>query len=69
MHPGVVASKVVGEKDLMRGEIVKAIIVKKSGDETDEKEIMQYCRLYLSVYKVPREVVFVATLDDEGGEL
>ena len=68
MHPGVVASKVVGEKDLMRGEIVKAIIVKKSGDETDEKEIMQYCRLYLSVYKVPREVVFVATLD-EGGEL
>ena len=63
MHPGVIASKVVGEKDLMRGEIVKAIIVKKPGDETDEKEIMQYCRLYLSVYKVPREVVFVATLD------
>jgi long-chain acyl-CoA synthetase len=63
MHPAVVASKIVGEKDLMRGEIVKALIVKKPGDETDEKEILQHCRNYLSAYKVPREVVFVATLD------
>ncbi|MDP2854576.1 MAG: AMP-binding protein [Smithellaceae bacterium] len=62
MHPAVVASKVVGEKDLMRGEIVKALIVKKPGDETDEKEIMQHCRDYLSAYKVPREVVFVANI-------
>jgi long-chain acyl-CoA synthetase len=62
MHPAVVASKVVGQKDLMRGEIVKALIVKKPGDETDEKEIMRHCRTYLSSYKVPREVAFVATL-------
>jgi len=63
MHSGVVSSKVVGEKDLMRGEIVKALIVKKLGDETDEKEIIQHCRNYLSSYKVPREVVFVSELD------
>jgi long-chain acyl-CoA synthetase len=63
MHPAVVASNVVGRKDLMRGEIVKALIVKKPGDETDEKEIMRHCRNYLSSYKVPREVAFVATLD------
>ena len=63
MHPAVAASKVVGEKDLMRGEIVKTLIVKKPGDKTDEKEIIQHCRVYLSTYKVPREVVFVATLD------
>ena len=63
MHPAVAASKVVGAKDDMRGEIVKALIVKKPGDMTDEKEIMQHCRVYLSTYKVPREVVFVATLD------
>lgn len=62
MHPAVVESKVVGEKDLMRGEIVKALIVRKPGDATDEKEIIQYCRTYLSAYKVPREVVFVASL-------
>jgi long-chain acyl-CoA synthetase len=58
MHSAVVTSKVIGEKDLMRGEIVKALIVKKPGDKTDEKEIIQYCRIYLSSYKVPREVVF-----------
>ncbi len=63
MHPTVTAAKVVGEKDVMRGEIVKALIVKKTGDQTDEKEIIGHCRLYLSSYKVPREVEFVATLD------
>ncbi|MHB8137164.1 MAG: AMP-binding protein [Smithellaceae bacterium] len=63
MHPAVVASKVVGEKDLMRGEVVKALIVIKPGGKTDEKEIIQHCRSYLSAYKVPREVAFVATLE------
>ena len=63
LHPAVVASKVIGEKDAMRGEIVKALIVKKTGDPTDEKEIIQHCRNYISAYKVPREVVFVTTLD------
>ena len=63
MHPAVVASKVVGEKDPMRGELVKALIVKKQGFETDEKEIMQHCRNYLSTYKVPREVAFVESIN------
>lgn len=63
MHPAVVASKIIGQKDPLRGEIVKALIVKKQGDQTDEKEIMGHCRIYLSSYKIPREVEFVATLD------
>jgi len=63
MHPAVVASKIVGEKDPLRGEIVKALIVKKPGDETDENEITRHCRVYLSSYKVPRMVEFVKTLD------
>jgi len=58
MHPAIASSRVVGEKDLMRGELVKAFIMKKPGCETDEKEIIQHCRNYLSSYKVPREVVF-----------
>jgi acyl-CoA synthetase (AMP-forming)/AMP-acid ligase II len=52
-----------GNFDHMRGEIVKAPIVKKPGDETDENEITRHCRIYLSSYKVPRVVAFVATLD------
>lgn len=58
MHPAVASSRVEGQKDLMRGEIVKAVIVRKPGFPVDDKEILQHCRQYLSAYKVPREVVF-----------
>jgi long-chain acyl-CoA synthetase len=63
MNPAVQAVRVVGKKDLMRGEIVKAEIVKNDGSMIDEKEILKYCRIYLSPYKVPREVEFVRKLD------
>jgi len=63
MHPAVGTSKSIGQKDPLRGEIVKALIIKKPGDMTDEKEIMGHCRIYLSSYKIPREVEFVPTLD------
>ncbi len=63
MHPLVQAARVVSKKDLMRGEIVKAEIVKRDGSIIDEKEILKFCRIYLSPYKVPREVEFVRKLD------
>jgi long-chain acyl-CoA synthetase len=59
MHPAVETSLVSGKQDLMRGEIVKAQIVLKKGQSADEKEIIRYCKIYLSNYKVPREVEFV----------
>ncbi len=58
-HPGIAASKIVGKADLMRGEIVKAFIVRKPGMEADEKSILKHCRTYLSSYKIPREIEFV----------
>jgi long-chain acyl-CoA synthetase len=64
-HPAVMASRVVAKTDLMRGEIVKAEVVIKAGSIADEKEIMRHCRIYLSPYKVPREVEFVTNLDDQ----
>ena len=63
LHPAVKSSRVIGKKDLMRGEIVKAEIVKNDDSLIDEKEILKYCRIYLSPYKVPREVEFVATIN------
>lgn len=63
-HPAIQDSRVVGKEDLMRGEIVKAIIVKKDGVMVDDKEILRHCRVYLSSYKVPREVEFVAKLEE-----
>lgn len=61
-HPDVQVSRIEGKEDLMRGEIVKAFIVKREGAEIDEKAILKYCRTYLSAYKVPREVEFVKEL-------
>jgi long-chain acyl-CoA synthetase len=64
MHPAVQVSRVSGKKDLMRGEIVRAHIVLKEGHSADEKEIIHYCKIYLSSYKVPREVEFVQAISD-----
>ena len=64
MHPAVKDSRVVGKHDLMRGELVKAQIVLKEGYSPDDKEITRYCKIYLSNYKVPREVEFVKTLSN-----
>ncbi|MCX5850379.1 MAG: AMP-binding protein [Deltaproteobacteria bacterium] len=59
MHPAVKISRVSGKEDLMRGEVVKAEVVLKSGHCSDDKEIIRYCKIYLSNYKVPREIEFV----------
>jgi long-chain acyl-CoA synthetase len=64
-HPAVLASRVVPHANLMRGEIVKAQIVKKDGAVVSDKEIIRYCRIYLSAYKVPRKVEFVNKLDED----
>ena len=64
IHPAVQVSRVSGKKDLMRGEIVRAHIVLKEGHSADEKEIIHYCKTYLSSYKVPREVEFVQAISD-----
>ncbi|MCX7635441.1 MAG: AMP-binding protein, partial [Syntrophales bacterium] len=61
-HPAVAAARVEGKEDLLRGEIVKALIVKRPAADADEKEILRHCRGYLSSYKVPREIEFVAAL-------
>jgi len=59
MHPAVKAARVVAKEDLMRGEIVKAQIIIQPEAIADEKEIMRHCRVYLSSYKLPREIEFV----------
>jgi long-chain acyl-CoA synthetase len=65
LHPAIKTSRVVAKTDLMRGEIVKAEVVVKEGSSVDDKEVMRHCRIYLSSYKVPREVEFVTKLEDQ----
>ncbi len=59
LHPAVKTARAEAKEDLMRGEIVKARIILHSGATTDEKDIMRHCRIYLSSYKLPREIEFV----------
>ncbi len=59
LHPAVQEARIVGKEDLLRGEIVKALVVKKPGAEIEERELLKHCRIYLSAYKVPREIEFI----------
>jgi long-chain acyl-CoA synthetase len=63
LHPAVQASMVVGKPDLMRGEIVNALIVRNPDIPVNEKELTRHCRTYLSSYKVPRAIEFVESID------
>lgn len=63
LHPAIQVSKVVGVADLMRGEVVKALVVRKPDMTVEKKELIRHCRTYLSPYKVPRDVEFVEAVD------
>ncbi len=61
-HPAVAEVAVIGITSKLRGQRVKAYIIKKPGAEVGAKEIINYCKQYLAHYKVPRSVVFVDEL-------
>jgi long-chain acyl-CoA synthetase len=64
LHPAVQAARIIGKEDLLRGEIVKAVVVKKPGAEVEERELLRHCRTYLSSYKVPREIEFAEKMGE-----
>jgi len=64
-HPAVLATRVVSKPNLLRGEIVKAFIVRNPAMQVDNKQILRHCRTYLSSYKVPREIEFVESLPEQ----
>ena len=64
LHPAVQEARIVGKEDLLRGEIVKALVVKKPGAEIEERELLKHCRIYLSAYKVPREIEFIEKIGE-----
>jgi acyl-CoA synthetase (AMP-forming)/AMP-acid ligase II len=49
---------VIGIPDEYWGEIVKAVLVLKKGEQTTEEEIIEYCREKLASYKKPSVVEF-----------
>jgi long-chain acyl-CoA synthetase len=55
-HPAVYEAAVVGIPDEVKGEIPKAFITLKPGQQTSEGEIVAFCKANLAPYKVPRQV-------------
>jgi long-chain acyl-CoA synthetase len=56
MHPKVREAVVAGVPDKYRGETVKAFVVLEPGRQATQDEIVEFCRLHLAAFKVPRLV-------------
>ncbi len=61
-HPGIMEAATVGIPDDYHGEVLKAYIVLKKGEEASEEDILEYCKTSMANYKVPRSMVFVKEL-------
>jgi len=61
-HPGVQEAGVAGVPDDMKGEVVKAWVVKHEGTNPSIDELRTYCREKLAPYKTPAFVEFRESL-------
>lgn len=57
-HPAVQECVVIGVPDAYRGETVRAYVVLKDGAKATAEEIIEFCKQDLSIYKVPKQIVF-----------
>jgi len=57
-HPKVKDVVVAGVPDTYRGETVKAYIVLQPETEATEQEFIDFCRIKMAAFKVPRHVEF-----------
>ena len=67
-HPAIQEACIISTKDAYRGESVKAVVVLRSTHKglVSEKDIIDWCRDTMAVYKVPRVVEFVEVLPKSG---
>ena len=60
--PQVAEAAIIGVPDEKWGEVGRAIVVLKPGQELGEEAIIDFCRRHVGRYKVPNSVVFVDRL-------
>jgi len=65
-HPAVLELAVIPVPDRRWGEVPKALVVLKPGENTTEAELLEFCRSRLSHYKCPQSVEFLDTLPRTG---
>jgi len=64
-HPCVLDVAVVGKPDALRGQIVKAFVVLRTGYAGEPQlkaELQSHCKRLIAAYKYPREIEFVQEL-------
>jgi fatty-acyl-CoA synthase len=61
-HPAVLEAAVVGVPDDNWGEVAKALVVLKPGQQASEQELINFCRERMAHFKAPKSVEFVEVL-------
>lgn len=65
-HPYIKEAAVIASKDKLRGEVPKAIIVTRNGNILTDKEVLEFCRVKLPNYKIPKIIEFRESLPKIG---
>ena len=65
-HPAVGQAAVIGVPDPAKGEVIRAFIVRKPGQDVTAEALMAWARENMSTYKAPREVRFIEALPATG---
>jgi fatty-acyl-CoA synthase len=61
-HPAIQECCIISALDAYRGETVKAVVVKKPGNDATAEDIIQWAHEKMAAYKTPRMVEFVDAL-------
>jgi len=65
-HPAVAQAAVIGVPDPAKGEVIRAFIVRKAGQDVAAESLIAWARDNMSAYKAPREVRFIDALPATG---
>ena len=61
-HPKIAEAAVIGIKDTVYGEDIKAFVTLKPGQTATTDEIMEFCKANLKRFRVPKEIVIMQAM-------